>query len=116
MHHFARFGEGEGVQARVDGAVAADLDEARLDFPGGVVLQKVVEILFLLRRGQARVVGDDGQEDGVFRVVGDYWCGSPVCRDWFQRSNRAATSRSVAGADSPAPKQQAIEAFNAENP
>src|SRR6516162_3961079 len=44
------------VQAGIEGAVAADFDEAEVDLSRGLVFEEVFEVVQLLRRREARLV------------------------------------------------------------
>jgi len=70
-HLCACFREGERVDAGIHGHVGAGLYLPHVDFPDGLVFEKVREIVRFLLRGQSGFVGDGGQEDGLFGVVGD---------------------------------------------
>lgn len=50
------FGEGEGVEACIKRGVAAEFNESQVDLAGGAVLQKVMEVVFLLGGCEARLV------------------------------------------------------------
>ena len=61
------------VDARINGHVASDtdIDVAHVDDTAWLALEEVREIVFLFLRRQAGRVGNRGQEDGVFGVIGD---------------------------------------------
>src|SRR5688500_19456608 len=65
----ARFGERECVQSGVCRSVAANLHEAHVDPAGRTILQEMMEVVFLLRRGQARLVRQGRQEKRALRIV-----------------------------------------------
>ena len=71
LHRVSRFGKVESVEAGVHGHVAVNLYLPRNDFPGGLVLEKVVKIIRFLLRREPRLIRDGGQKNRLLRVVGD---------------------------------------------
>src|SRR5512132_2709730 len=63
--------EGEGVETGIDGGVAVDLDASPVDDTNRLVLQKMLEVVLLLRGADPRLVGDRRQQDRLGRVVSD---------------------------------------------
>ena len=70
LHFLSGLAEGEGVQAGVDGFVAADLHVAQVDFAGGAVFHEVHEVVFDFCGRAAWLVGNGGQQDGAFVIQG----------------------------------------------
>src|SRR5512132_2306270 len=63
--------EGEGVETGIDGGVAVDLDASPVDDTNRLALQKMLEVVLLLRGADPRLVGDRRQQDRLGRVVND---------------------------------------------
>src|SRR5512144_490844 len=55
--------EGEGVETGIDGGVAVDLDASPVDDTNRLALQKMLEVVLLLRGADPRLVGDRRQRE-----------------------------------------------------
>ena len=69
------FGEGKGIQPRIDSRVAAGFNVAHVDPAGRAIRHEVLEILFLFFRREPGFVGKRSQQNRRVRIVGDDFLG-----------------------------------------
>ena len=93
----SRLAEVEGVDAAVYSGIASDRDPPPVDRSGGLVLQKVREVIAALGGVGSRLVRHRGQQDGILGVILDDFLRVTGCERGIPAIERAAISPSVTG-------------------